>query len=351
MFIQIKALCRIVFFLWLTTGFSVSAAAQENCTLLTPETILRIPGDVINEVHHVPVGGVIGETLFSDSIDVYQCRIDPGKMIEFVLVGGTSGNGVQNASGHTIYALSGGIGYSLGAVVDYPECHSSQRYVDGHGSPDGNSANKRLCTISSGMRDSHPYRVRVAVTLYRLAPEVTVRRHPGGYLGEITLRAGGQWAGELYGIPEAKLSLGGFTVRQSACDLDPLTETDVDLGTVSGTDFSGKGSVAQGSIRNLTIALRCDHLTTADIRLSGNAFAAGNHPGTLKLTRGNGSASGVGVRLTHKGRPVTFGESLPFDDVTAEQAVLRLQAAFVQTKDNIVPGTAETILNYTIRYQ
>ena len=89
----------------------------------------------------------------------------------------------------------------------------------------------------------------------------------------------------------------------------------------------------------------------ADILLTGNAFTTRNSPGTLKLQRRNGSASGVGVRLTHNGRPVTFGEPLLFDEVTARRAVLRLQAAFIQTRDTIEPGAAETILNYTIRYQ
>lgn len=350
MFIQIRALCCTGFFLWLTAGYIPSAAAGETCALITPETTIRIPAGVITAAHHVPVGGVIGETIFSDSIDVYQCRIDPGKVIEFVLVGGMPGNKTQNASGHTVYELSGGIGYSLGAVVDHPECLSSQQYVDGRDSPDSNSANKRLCTINSGMNDSQPYRVRAAVTLYKLKPDIVVH-HKGGYLGEISMRTGEQWAGELYGIPETKIYLGGFTVRQNSCDLDPQTETDVELGTVSRTDFSGKGSVAPGSIRRLTVALQCGHLTMADIRLTGNTFTAKNSPGTLKLLRRNGSASGVGIKLTHKGQPVAFGERLLFDEVSARRVVLRLQAAFIQTRDNIEPGTAEAILHYTIRYQ
>lgn len=350
MFTQIRSLCRAVFFLWLTAGYIPAAPAGETCALITPETTLRIPAGYIMAAYNVPVGGIIGETIFSDSIDVSQCRIDSGREIEFVLVGGMPGNRTQNASGHTIYELSGGIGYSLGAVAEHPECMKSSRYVDGRDSPDNNTANKRLCTISSGMDPSQPYRVRAAVTLYKLEPEIAVH-HPGGYLGEIAMRVGGHWAAGLYSMPETKIYLDGFTVRQHSCDLDPQTETDVDLGVVSRTDFSGKGSVAPGSIRNLTIALQCSHVTTADIRLTGNVFTARNSPGTLKLQRRNGSASGVGVRLTNKGQPVTFGEPLLFDEITSQRAVLRLQAAFIQTRDTIEPGTAETILNYTIRYQ
>lgn len=350
MFTQIRTLCRVVFCLWLAAGYIPASAAGETCALITPETTLRIPAGYITAAYNVPVGGIIGETIFSDSIDVSQCRIDSGKELEFVLVGGMPGNRIQNASGHTIYELSGGIGYTLGAVAEHPECMKSLRYVDGRDSPDNNTANKRLCTISSGMDPSQPYRVRVAVTLYKLKPEIAVH-HPGSYLGEIAMRVDGLWAGGLYGVPETKIYLDGFTVRQHSCDLDPQTETDVDLGVVSRTDFSGKGSVAPGSIRNLTIALQCSHLTAADIRLTGNVFTARNSPGTLKLLRGNGSASGVGVRLTNKGQPVIFGEPLLFDEVTAQRAVFRLQAAFIQTKDSIEPGTAETILNYTIRYQ
>ncbi|HCU1240764.1 TPA: type 1 fimbrial protein [Morganella morganii] len=350
MFTQIRTLCRVVFFLWLTTGYIPAAAAGETCALITPETTLRIPAGYITAAYNVPVGGIIGETIFSDSIDVSQCLIDSGKEIEFVLVGGMPGNRTQNASGHTIYEFSGGIGYSLGAVAEHPECMTSSRYVDGRDSPDNNTANKRLCTISSGMEPSQPYRVRAAVTLYKLKPEIAAH-HPGGYLGEIAMRVDGHWAAGLYGMPETKIYLDGFTVRQHSCDLDPQTETDVDLGVVSRTDFGGKGSVAPGSIRNLTIALQCNSQVTADIRLTGNAFTARNSPGTLKLQRRNGSASGVGVRLTHNGRPVMFGEPLLFDEVTARRAVLRLQAAFIQTRDSIEPGTAEAILNYTIRYQ
>ncbi|MET4878400.1 fimbrial protein [Morganella morganii] len=351
MFTQIRTLCRAVFFLWLTAGYIPAAAAGETCALITPETTLRIPAGYITAAYNVPVGGIIGETVFSDSIDVSQCRIDSGKEIEFVLVGGMPGNRTQNASGHTIYELSGGIGYSLGAVAEHPECMKSSRYVDGRDSPDNNTANKRLCTISSGMDLSQPYRVRAAVTLYKLKPEIAVH-HPGGYLGEIAMRVGGHWAAGLYGMPETKIYLDGFTVRQNSCDLDPQTDTEVDLGPVSRTDFSGKGSVAPGSIRNLTIALQCSHLTKAGILLSDkNTFIAKNMPGTLKLTRRSGSASGVGIRLTHNGSPVTFGVPFSIDEVTAQRAVLRLQAAFVQTKDTIVPGTADTILDYTIYYE
>lgn len=152
-------------------------SGRETCALITPETTLRIPAGYIMAAYNVPVGGIIGETIFSDSIDVSQCRIDSGREIEFVLVGGMPGNRTQNASGHTIYELSGGIGYSLGAVAEHPECMKSSRYVDGRDSPDNNTANKRLCTISSGMDPSQPYRVRAAVTLYKLEPEIAVH-HP-----------------------------------------------------------------------------------------------------------------------------------------------------------------------------
>lgn len=350
MFIQIRVLCLAGLFVWLTAGMNLPAGAEESCTLMTPETTLRIPGGIINAAQHVPVGGVIGETIFSDSIDVYHCRIDPGKEIEFVLVGDASAYRGKSASGHTIYQLYNGIGYSLGAVAEHPECIKSLRYVDGSDSPDSNYANKRLCAISSGMNYSQPYRVRIAVTLYKLTAEIPAY-HSGGYLGQISMRVDGQWPGVRYNIVESRFSLGEFNIRTDSCDIDPQTEAEVDLGAVSRTDFSGKGSVATGSIRNLTIALQCGHLTNADIQLTGNTFTIRNSPGTLKLTRGNGSASGVGVRLTHNGRPLTFGERLSFDEVTGQQAVLRLQAAFVQTRDIIVPGTAEAILNYTIRYQ
>lgn len=63
-------------------------SGQETCALITPETTLRIPAGYIMAAYNVPVGGIIGETIFSDSIDVSQCRIDSGREIEFVLVGG-----------------------------------------------------------------------------------------------------------------------------------------------------------------------------------------------------------------------------------------------------------------------
>ena len=92
MFTQIRALCRAVFFLWLTAGYIPAAPAGETCALITPETTLRIPAGYIMAAYNVPVGGIIGETIFSDSIDVSQCRIDSGREIEFVLVGGMPGH-------------------------------------------------------------------------------------------------------------------------------------------------------------------------------------------------------------------------------------------------------------------
>ncbi|MBS5192812.1 MAG: type 1 fimbrial protein, partial [Morganella morganii] len=68
MFNQIRTLRRAVFFLWLTAGYIPAAAAGETCGLITPETTLRIPAGYITAAYNVPVGGIIGETIFSDSI-------------------------------------------------------------------------------------------------------------------------------------------------------------------------------------------------------------------------------------------------------------------------------------------
>ena len=87
MFTQIRALCG-QFFPVADSRIYSGRSSGETCALITPETTLRIPAGYIMAAYNVPVGGIIGETIFSDSIDVSQCRIDSGREIEFVLVGG-----------------------------------------------------------------------------------------------------------------------------------------------------------------------------------------------------------------------------------------------------------------------
>ena len=79
MFIQINTLCRAGLFLWLTTGLSLSATAEENCTLMTPETTLRIPGGVISAAHHVP----LGDDKISVRFDNPVAAVTPGQSAVF----------------------------------------------------------------------------------------------------------------------------------------------------------------------------------------------------------------------------------------------------------------------------
>lgn len=317
--------------------------AKAACTTPEPEIMLTPDIHIAEISEQLPLMAPIAGPFYSGVAQGYHCIFAEDTTISFGIAAFGEKIGTT-AQGHSVFYLSEGIGYSLGGEINYPGCPADTFYIDGRDN-EGNDIDKIICR-DRRVKGELRYRGRVAVTLHKTGV-IPRNKIPATQIAKLTLMKENEWYS---GIKELYVHFAGFKIRQRACDIGLATTREIYLGSVSRTDFSGKGSVAQGSVRDVIIGLQCSNLYGADIMLSGAHFDAGNVPGTLKLNRIKNSAKGIGIQITRQGMPVIFNEHISFDRVTAQSAQIRLQAAFVQTRDIIEPGAVEAVLHYTIRY-
>ena len=317
------------------------AYAKAACT--TPEPDIMLTPDIhLAEIsEQLPLMAPIAGPFYSGVAQGYHCIFAEDTTVSFGIA--AFGEKIGTTSeGHSVFYLSEGVGYSLGGKIDYPGCPTDTFYIDGSNSQ-GTDIDKIICRDRRVKGELH-YRGRVAVILHKTGA-IPGNKIPAAQVAKFTMMKDNTW---YPAIREPYVHFSGFSIRQQACDITAPNE--IDLGRVSRTDFRRKGSVAAGSVREFIIGLRCSQLNGAEIKLSGMHFNAGNMAGTLKLSRGKNGAKGIGIRITRQGVPVTFNQWMSFDRITARNAEIRLQAALIQTRDIIEPGTAEAVLDYTIRY-
>ena len=319
------------------------AYAKAACTTPEPEIMLAPDRHFAEISEQLPLMALIAGPFYSGALQGYHCIFAEETTVSFGIAAFGEKVGTT-AKGHSVFYLSEGVGYSLRGEIDYPGCPADTFYIDGRDNQ-GTDIDKIICR-DRRVKGELRYRGRVAVTLHKTGV-IPGNEIPPAQVAKLTLMKDGAWYSV---IREPYVNFSGVKIRRRACDIDIATTREVDLGSVSRTDFSGKGSVAQGSTRDVIIGLQCSNLSGADIMLQGMHFDAGNVPGTLKLNRIKNSAKGIGIQVTRQGTPVIFNEPISFDRVTAQSAQIRLQAVFVQTRDIIEPGVAEAVLHYTIRY-
>lgn len=311
------------------------------CTTPEPEIMLT-PDMYFAEIsEQLPLMAPIAGPFYSRISAGYHCHFTEETSVSFGIAAFGEKIGTT-PEGHSVFYFSEGIGYSLGGEISSPGCPAEMHYIDGSDSG-GTDIDKIICRDRRVKRDVS-YRGRVAVTLYKTGV-ISGNKIPEAQVAKFTLMKNNRWYST---IREPYVTFSGFNIRQRACDISAPRE--IDLGRVSRTDFSRKGSVAQGSVREFTIGLQCSQLNGAEIRLKRTLSYMGNVPGVLKLEQTKNGAKGIGIQLTRQGTPVKFDEWIPFDNVTARSAQIRFQAALVQIRKNIHPGNAEAVLDYTIRY-
>jgi len=122
----------------------------------------------------------------------------------------------------------------------------------------------------------------------------------------------------------------------------------VRFGDVASTDFSGIGTAA-GS-RPFSIRLQCDDAVSA-VGLSFDATPdPSGQPGTLRLTGGDGAATGVGVQvLGPDGKPINWHQSVALP-IASGEARVDMSARYLQTGHEIRGGVANGVMTFTITY-
>ncbi|HEL7750730.1 fimbrial protein [Stenotrophomonas maltophilia] len=154
----------------------------------------------------------------------------------------------------------------------------------------------------------------------------------------------------------------GTTIVSPTCDLQVGGHNAVvDFGHVASTIFTGVGS--RGVARDFQIRLKCPGVATLarrvniHIRLDGDQDSSGI-PGTLRLSAGPDSATGIGIQLTRlqggQEQQVKFGVPILVDTFPQfdSAVVLALRARYVQTRAGPVgAGEANGLATFTIQYE
>lgn len=147
-------------------------------------------------------------------------------------------------------------------------------------------------------------------------------------------------------------------IIDSACKVDldgaGATTTDVMMGNVNKSAFTGVGSTAGGSASatKFTIQLKdCpETLTKATVKFDGIAYAGDNT--VLALTDETGVATGVGIQLSDsKGVLPLFTESTAYTlDTETGTNTLDFYARYIQKAATVTAGPANSVTTLTINY-
>ncbi|QJI40168.1 fimbrial protein [Pseudomonas sp. ADAK2] len=128
------------------------------------------------------------------------------------------------------------------------------------------------------------------------------------------------------------------------------TAINVPMGNVQRSTFTGVGYIA--SPVQFLIPLNCDAGTRVNLRLDATTDSSGV-PGVMAINSsatGN-AASGVGIKITRDGAPVTFGETVPVG-VMANSGTYNIPfvAQYYQTSPNVKAGLANGTATFTMTY-
>jgi major type 1 subunit fimbrin (pilin) len=150
--------------------------------------------------------------------------------------------------------------------------------------------------------------------------------------------AGGSWSPQF-------LELSPIAIVEPSCQVQDMT---VHMGSVSGSEFHGQGSVAGTQAFNITLT---------DCPAGYNTIQYTLHPLTAIIDREQsvialqaGGASGVGLQLQNDQGPVPFDQAISFP-YTSGTLSIPLKAAYYQTAPAITSGEAKAAVEFSITYQ
>ena len=261
-----------------------------------------------------------------------------------------------------------GIGYALGL-----QCNGGAiRYIDGADAPAG-SESVTLCDSrqTASMLDLRELIVKIDVIFYKTGNVELIDGHhrqmdPLPHIGKLYIEYQPAGAASSVTSPAATLDLAAMNVdigQQGSCQVTRST-INVDLGTVSRTDFHGKGQTA-GNVKTFSLPVYCTARTDIRVGFFG-VTAAADMPDTLALTQQADAARGVGVKLRYgqnpapapaAGTPVKINEAsnLPVvKTITASDAGhaenINFTAEYVQTEERVSAGTANSMATFVLIY-
>lgn len=140
-------------------------------------------------------------------------------------------------------------------------------------------------------------------------------------------------------------------VKQSSCDVDSASQNmQVNMGQVKVNQFTGPGSVVNQKQFTLSLS-NCQNVESVDIYMTGQPDAI--NPDYFALTNVSDAADGVALLITtvsgQRHSPRGNIVNNPINYASVKQ--LHYVASYVQTKNAVQTGKANSIADFTIVYK
>jgi type 1 fimbria pilin len=135
------------------------------------------------------------------------------------------------------------------------------------------------------------------------------------------------------------------------CSVSPKNLT-INLGDFPVSDFTSVGTLSSPA-QEFNATVNCDSTVQPEVKItSANGYESGLD-GVLKLTQESGMATGVGVRMLFDGNIATFDQYVQTSrEAVANQTMdIPFQVRYIQTRDEVTPGPANTVATITLAYK
>lgn len=149
------------------------------------------------------------------------------------------------------------------------------------------------------------------------------------------------------------LNITGGSVTTVACSINTPTLT-FPIGNISASSFSTTiGTVPTGAQNTQSLGLNCDAGANINVSLAGTQNPDIGTTSVLALT-GQGSANvaqGVGVQILYNSSPLVLNNRIILKQSSGGQETFPLTARYYQTKNAVMPGTANASATLNLTYQ
>jgi type 1 fimbria pilin len=161
----------------------------------------------------------------------------------------------------------------------------------------------------------------------------------------------GVFGHEGIGSPNHINYAGDVNLKIVTCSVSPKNLT-INLGDFPVSDFTSVGTLSSPA-QEFNATVNCDSTVQPEVKItSANGYESGLD-GVLKLTQESGMATGVGVRMLFDGNIATFDQYVQTSrEAVANQTMdIPFQVRYIQTRDEVTPGPANTVATITLAYK
>lgn len=354
----------------LVAGVSSHRVWAESCNSTVGEMTINTQN--VQYLPSLPVNSQMSHSLADNGSGIHftcdlQAPASGWKRIVYQQVD-TGGAAVAVNGVHIFATKLDGLGYSLGFQCNGGAVH----YIDGSSSPAGKES-VTVCDSADlpSLLSEREIIVKAFVTFYKTGEvQLSGGNHTNveaqAQVGKLFLEQQGTSGSGAVDSSPTFLDLSALNVDIGASGSCQVTTSTVNvaLGSVNKSEFKGVNTTG-GSAKNFAIPVYCSEPTDVRIGFFGLEADAGQ-PDTLALTRGDGAASGVGIKLSYgsndapapeAGTPVKLNEAanLPvLKNVKATNAAnaerINFTAQYVQTGGTVGAGMANSMATFTLIY-